>query len=514
MCELPGSHSLLHSHPPPPAYGAVLSPIQPILPSPTRRSLSSPTRSSHSFVNARFFSAFRIAFFIWGFVTLLTIRPMSWTFRGNFAQNNVTTTDFDFPIPAEYDVLECLQGPDWYDHGASSDRRHDTNNPAMAYQTISANRSYPYYSQRSYDLPTSSDLLFLLARGSLSSGIVKIVASPVVTDAVRVDIAVQYNYPAVLDHTKVCLMRRAEHEIGIGFFTPRTWHNARWEDRPYFTITVFIPEVAEDEWPLDIKAFETDMPNHAHVLDDLDGPVYFESLALKGSNGPIHGESVSFRSGRVVTSNGIIGLKAATFRTGAIVSSNGPVSITTLAADKAEIRTSNGPITGHYITSGDLVLKTSNAPVKVTVEFGAAADHATLDIVTSNNYINADISALSSSSSRVTARTSNGPLFAKIVNLPNIAALSLDARTSNNGAEVFLPAAYEGSYTLKTSRLIPQVKADGDIEDPMGRGRRRSVTTKMASRGVRAGNVYWDDQEKNKGTVSVQTSNGPITLHL
>ncbi len=95
MCELPGSHSLLHSHPPPPAYGAVLSPIQPILPSPTRRSLSSPTRSSHSFVNARFFSAFTIAFLIWGFVTLLTIRPMSWTFRGNV---RVCLCPSDYPI--------------------------------------------------------------------------------------------------------------------------------------------------------------------------------------------------------------------------------------------------------------------------------------------------------------------------------------------------------------------------------------------------------------------------------
>ncbi|KAF9018936.1 hypothetical protein BDZ89DRAFT_1021123, partial [Hymenopellis radicata] len=268
MSELPGtSESRLQSHPPPPAYGAVLRPIQPILPSPTRRSLSSPSRSSHSFINSRFFSALAIAFLIWGFVTLLTIRPMFWTFRGNFAQQNVTTTDFDFPIPGEYNLLECLQGPDWNDRGAAlSDSSDNSDNlPTVTYQTVGLNHSYPYYSQRSFDLPLSSDLMFLLARGSLSSGIVKIVSSPVVTDAVRVDIAVQYHYPAVLDHTKVCLMRRAEHEIGVGFFTPQTWHNVRWEDRPYFTITVIIPEIAEAKWPLDIKAFETDMPNHAHV---------------------------------------------------------------------------------------------------------------------------------------------------------------------------------------------------------------------------------------------------------
>ncbi|KAF9018938.1 hypothetical protein BDZ89DRAFT_1164948 [Hymenopellis radicata] len=251
-----------------------------------------------------------------------------------------------------------------------------------------------------------------------------------------------------------------------------------------------------------------------HVLNNLDGPVYFESFALKGSNGPIHGESVSFRTGRMVTSNSVIRLDSVVFRSGAVVSSNGQVTITTLTADKAEIRTSNGPITGHYITSGDLALKTSNAPIKVTVEFGASAEHAVLEVVTSNNYINADISALSSSSSRVVTRTSNGPLFAMIVSLPNNAALSLDARTSNSRAEVFLPPAYEGSYTLKTSRLMPQVTSDEDVEDPTGRGRRRTIVTKMASRGVSAGNVYWDDQAKNKGTVSVNTSNGPITLHL
>ncbi len=108
-----------------------------------------------------------------------------------------------------------------------------------------------------------------------------------------------------MDNTKICRVKRSRKQLGVGLFvrsflhigdfaltiyiqTPKRWLSTRWEDHPYFNVTVFLPRNAK------MNTFETDVPNYSHTISDLEGRVSFESLALKSNNGAISGE-VSYR---------------------------------------------------------------------------------------------------------------------------------------------------------------------------------------------------------------------------
>jgi hypothetical protein len=54
----------------------------------------------------------------------------------------------------------------------------------------------------------------------------------------------------------------------------------------HFATKIIFPELS-DKSPLLIKKFETDVQNTVHRLGDLNEKVVFQSLHLKGSNGPI-----------------------------------------------------------------------------------------------------------------------------------------------------------------------------------------------------------------------------------
>jgi len=54
-----------------------------------------------------------------------------------------------------------------------------------------------------------------------------------------------------------------------------------------FETTVILPEVEAGSAPLQVKKFETDVPNTVHLIGDLNQKILFESLSLQGTNGPI-----------------------------------------------------------------------------------------------------------------------------------------------------------------------------------------------------------------------------------
>jgi len=54
-----------------------------------------------------------------------------------------------------------------------------------------------------------------------------------------------------------------------------------------FETTVILPEVEAGSAPLQVKKFETDVPNTVHRIGDLNQKILFESLSLQGTNGPI-----------------------------------------------------------------------------------------------------------------------------------------------------------------------------------------------------------------------------------
>lgn len=70
-----------------------------------------------------------------------------------------------------------------------------------------------------FDLPVSSDAIYLLAQGSLSGGNIAIIDSvdgP--SDTVQIDVVANYYNQNSLDRTNVCLLQRKPHENGVGIF--------------------------------------------------------------------------------------------------------------------------------------------------------------------------------------------------------------------------------------------------------------------------------------------------------
>jgi hypothetical protein len=55
-----------------------------------------------------------------------------------------------------------------------------------------------------------------------------------------------------------------------------------------FETTIILPKSKNDNEPLQIKNFETDVPNIRHKIGDLRGLVDFQHISLKSSNAPIH----------------------------------------------------------------------------------------------------------------------------------------------------------------------------------------------------------------------------------
>lgn len=104
-------------------------------------------------------------------------------------------------LPSQVELVECIQGPAWTDQG------HDRPFP-----------EYPHFVETSFELPISSDLLFFLARGRLSTGVITIVSSPDVRDVATVDVSLYYYREEIRDKARACLIKRHNGENGIGIF--------------------------------------------------------------------------------------------------------------------------------------------------------------------------------------------------------------------------------------------------------------------------------------------------------
>jgi len=92
----------------------------------------------------------------------------------------------------------------------------------------------------------------------------------------------------------------------------------------------------------------------------------------------------------------------------------------------------------------------------------------------------------------VSAVTSRAPLDISIIEQPVSSILKLAAITSHSSVNATLPAAYEGKFTLITSKSGSSVVAkNDDTEDPSGHGRKRLLNVKEVFGSIIAGDVKW-----------------------
>ncbi|GLB37340.1 putative expressed protein [Lyophyllum shimeji] len=414
----------------------------------------------------RFWRAFMVAILIWILLTLLVRSTYDFARWGRRYVQNVWRGDF--PVPANIILSHCVSGTDWADAPHPDHLNTQDSN-------LSTSR-FPYASRTLFELPLSYKTLFLLARGSQTYGTVNVITSDEVTDVAKVYFTVNYYSEYLRDQgVKVCLIKRASNEIGVGFFT-RQWYGA--DHGLYYDATVVLPATRNRKAPLQVTNFETDVPNTSHRLGDLTG-VNFAQIDLKGSNAPISAQS--------------------------------------FFADTAILRTSNSPITGVYNTSRSLTLKTSNSPIQVDVGVHNERKYVSeLLMHTTNGKLDSRVSLTSPNQQGgrylVAATTSNSPLAVKFQTSPLDSTLKLVAGTSNSPALVSLDPAYEGTFSLSTSNYSPLLNRR-TVEDPSGKGRKRVVQARNYSRGVLKGSVSWSARA-GSGTVEVKSSNSSVTLEL
>jgi hypothetical protein len=113
----------------------------------------------------------------------------------------------------------------------------------------------------------------------------------------------------------------------------------------------------------------------------------------------------------------------------------------------------------------------------------------------------------------VQTRSSNAPIDVEFDEQPVDSTLNGHFRTSNAPAVARLHAAYEGGFTVSSSILRPNVEWH-DEEDPKGEGRHRSVDFRRSGSRNIHGSVAWSEENKDKGSVILSTSNSPATLKL
>ncbi|KAJ7234970.1 hypothetical protein C8J57DRAFT_1089397 [Mycena rebaudengoi] len=384
----------------------------------------------------------------------------------------------DWPIPPDVHVHRCMQ---WLENDTAPD-------------LTLADPNYPYSAEASFELPVTSDTLFLVSRslmrnhgGLFSGGGVEYVQSADISDSVKVDVTARFKNHEHLEASKACLLERNETAKGVGIFTK--WdeggHHNHVFPELHFKITVTFPSTGDGS-PLVINKLSTDLEVYAQILRDLSG-VEFKSMALKSALAPIFADS--------------------------------------LVSARADVLTSMDRIEGTYNATKSLVLVTSNAPIDVIVNLIDNDDQddsapSRLKLLASNGYIQANVSLISTAESSrggafdVSARTSIAPLGLDVRSAPVDSLVTIDGSTSLGAAHVKLPTTFEGALSAHTSLAgMTVVFADG-AEDPKGEGRARALKVGRVTPGAMSGAVGWSEDGMSRGRVDVQSSMAPVTIEL
>ena len=84
-------------------------------------------------------------------------------------------------------------------------------------------KSFPFSSETSFELPVTSESLFLISRGHLSSGTIDLVTDKrLAPGSVSVHVVANYFREDIRNLTKVCWLERGKGESGVGIFVSET----------------------------------------------------------------------------------------------------------------------------------------------------------------------------------------------------------------------------------------------------------------------------------------------------
>lgn len=341
---------------------------------------------------------------------------------------------------------------------------------------------YHHFATSSFELPQTSDLLYFIGRGALSHGVV-LFSNEGNGDKVGVEVHVGYEHDETFEETTVCRLQKGDNDYGVGIFSPPRWHrHPGGSSQIHFVVKVKLPSTGD---LTEYKSLLTDMPLFFHHVSELAPELSFESVQFRTSN------------------------------TGIIVGS--------LLGDQLTMKTSNAPIQGSFNATDSLELHTSNGHINANVSLANSGSHgpSRLSLHSSNGPVQANVTLVSHESGGgsfdIIGKTSNSFADIRVVEAPVDSLLTLDAHTSNSPIRATLPRAYEGSFDVTAMPWTsPTLRFEADVSDPAGRGRKRNVWTRIASRGHVAGQVRWEAGSgyAKEGSATLKTSNGPAELTL
>jgi len=343
------------------------------------------------------------------------------------------------------------------------------------------------------DVPMDERDLFVLARGSSPSGIVRFRESPDVKD-LKVSVSVHNRNEEALSSARVCLVERGDlgHGVAILPQTPSGWILPKQKEKLFFVVNVTLSSHLDSVSHL--PRFTIDVPEFALEVDDLSA-FDFDSVTLK--------------------------------------STNSPITVKSIAGQAVIVEGKNGKISGSFNATRLLALTTTNAAIEASAQAHNASpgQPTVISLKTTNDALHANISLSSNASSsrgifRVSTQTTNAPLSLSLSADEDARhiLLRLDAATHNASAHVELPPAFEGRFQLRTTRFHPELR-----EAPRVTGRVRRLSTSTVSGHTVIGNVSCvltdgngmhehgpgnADGDAETGWASVSTRNAPATLVL
>ncbi|KIK63064.1 hypothetical protein GYMLUDRAFT_41375 [Collybiopsis luxurians FD-317 M1] len=374
----------------------------------------------------------------------------------------------EYPIPPEFTVEECA---DWDDGQHTQSNGHSS-------------------VQHTFELPVSSDLLFLVARGPSSMGEVNIVQAEEESDSAAITVITHYDEDGsdLLDLIKLCRVVAREGENGIGIFSvrpPRRHPNRH----VYFNVTVSLPK-GSGESPLVVSNFTTKMNGiFEHHVADLSDSVFFNSISLRGA------------------------IK--------------PIQVKSLKAGTAIMETVHSPIEGNFTVNDSLRLSTANARIDASVNMlnkKSSEDKTNLEMDTVNAHIKASVSLFSvdsegdNSSSDglfdIRAHTARGSIDVAFPTAPINSTVFLNADTALGSIDVNMHNTFEGAFDVHSTPLDRTEVVQQEAEDPEGKNRKRNLIFDSVGGGSVRGKVFWGDKAEQRGLIRLKTALSHILLKV
>ena len=114
----------------------------------------------------------------------------------------------------------------------------------------------------------------------------------------------------------------------------------------------------------------------------------------------------------------------------------------------------------------------------------------------------------------VGTKSDTSAIRVKFDDAPVDSTLTLTSKTSTGSINADLHPTYEGTFSLSSGLSSPVVSVNDEVEDPVERGRKRTIKFARAGGRVVAGEVSWGDTHVDGGRVDLKSGVGIPRLSL